>query len=43
MPHQEKEKEECLLLMLKKVEYGFDNKRLIQANPEFLRMHKHLV
>lgn len=32
-----------MLLMLKKVEYGFDNKHLIQNNPQFLRLHKMLL
>jgi len=28
---------------MKKVEYGFNNKMLIQSNPEFLKLHKMLL
>lgn len=29
--------------MLKKVEYGLNNKRLVACNPQFLRIHKMLM
>ena len=38
LPEQEKQKWHLLLLMLKKIEFGYENKRLIINNKEFLRL-----